>query len=453
MESAFGFSFANVRIFDGYGAAEAARSLQANAFTAGEDIVFGRARYAPSSPSGMRLLAHELTHVVQQRRGLASPGLSRPHDASEQHADAIAERAIAGENVRDFFSGADRTPLANAVQRQYSAGTGRTDPNALIPLADFIRYIEAVERAYPADTPEQILTRIRTLYYSGRAFEHLIPTAPVIEAIVPMPARRVGPNAVTYATLPRTVGPRVGTDAYTHLTARADENRRGDNPSPYIVMPDNSQIDIGHLLLAMDALAHPSTMIPYTTYGVPNEDPAGWIADLGLASYWTDYHERTGRSPGDAAIHPPSASFDQYYAASAPEADLLADVDAYGAVQVRGGSATQPLSQTIRAYYSGTPAAAPALHRRWRTFCARNRLSYTIAPGGRITWAANLESIWVPRIDRMADLAEAGPGGAFWSVITPGTPARRQRRYSRMAFQRFLAWIQPRLEAEIAAHP
>jgi hypothetical protein len=69
MESAFGASFSNVRIHDGAEADTLSRSLQAEAFTTGNDVFFRKGNYDPSSSGGQELLAHELTHVVQQSGG------------------------------------------------------------------------------------------------------------------------------------------------------------------------------------------------------------------------------------------------------------------------------------------------------------------------------------------------------------------------------------------------
>lgn len=66
MESRFGRDFGQIRVHADKTAAEAARALRANAFTTGKDIVFGEGRYAPETREGRRLLAHELTHSVQQ---------------------------------------------------------------------------------------------------------------------------------------------------------------------------------------------------------------------------------------------------------------------------------------------------------------------------------------------------------------------------------------------------
>ena len=66
-EPRFGYDFSHVRIHRDAQAAEMAQSLNARAFTVGREIVFGAGRYAPDMSSGKRLLAHELTHVIQQR--------------------------------------------------------------------------------------------------------------------------------------------------------------------------------------------------------------------------------------------------------------------------------------------------------------------------------------------------------------------------------------------------
>jgi hypothetical protein len=70
-EPRFGRDFAGVRLHSGPAASELAGSVHARAFTLGDAIVFGRGQYAPGTSGGRQLLAHELTHVVQQ--GGAAP--------------------------------------------------------------------------------------------------------------------------------------------------------------------------------------------------------------------------------------------------------------------------------------------------------------------------------------------------------------------------------------------
>lgn len=66
MEPRFGHDFSHVRVHTDTKAAESAQAVNALAFTVGRDLVFGERQYAPGTMTGDRLMAHELTHVVQQ---------------------------------------------------------------------------------------------------------------------------------------------------------------------------------------------------------------------------------------------------------------------------------------------------------------------------------------------------------------------------------------------------
>ncbi|MGB8510857.1 MAG: DUF4157 domain-containing protein, partial [Pyrinomonadaceae bacterium] len=68
-EPRFGHDFSGVRVHTGGEAAESAQAVNALAFTMGTNIIFGPGQYAPGTESGKSLLAHELTHVVQQQGG------------------------------------------------------------------------------------------------------------------------------------------------------------------------------------------------------------------------------------------------------------------------------------------------------------------------------------------------------------------------------------------------
>jgi hypothetical protein len=85
-EPRFGQDFSGVRVHTDSQAATAAESIQAKAFTSGPSIVFGAGQYAPHQPQGQELLAHELTHVVQQ--GASAPGQA-------------VQSKLAGENLKD----------------------------------------------------------------------------------------------------------------------------------------------------------------------------------------------------------------------------------------------------------------------------------------------------------------------------------------------------------------
>ena len=121
MESRFRHDFSCVRLHTDAAAAESARAVNAQAYTVGRDIVFGAGGYAPGTRAGLRLLAHELTHVAQQ--GAASgAALSRlvvgePGDAYEQEADRVAQSIDAHESATP----AAATPAPPAVARALSS--------------------------------------------------------------------------------------------------------------------------------------------------------------------------------------------------------------------------------------------------------------------------------------------------------------------------------------------
>jgi uncharacterized protein DUF4157 len=111
MQSAFGHDFSRVRIHTNERAAESAEAVGALAYTVGRDVVFGGGRYDPRARDGVRLLAHELVHVVQQGATSwrphatasggepASPAKARegePRDAFELEADRLAEQVVSG---------------------------------------------------------------------------------------------------------------------------------------------------------------------------------------------------------------------------------------------------------------------------------------------------------------------------------------------------------------------
>jgi hypothetical protein len=124
MEASFGQSFSDVRVHTDEKASRSAESVGANAYTVGSDIVFKSGQFNTASTTGQRTLAHELTHVVQQRSGPVdgsdAPGgirLSNPSDRFEQAADETAGQVVANRSVAGASSSASSTDAA-ATQRE-----------------------------------------------------------------------------------------------------------------------------------------------------------------------------------------------------------------------------------------------------------------------------------------------------------------------------------------------
>jgi hypothetical protein len=95
MESRFEHDFGGVRIHRDAGAIQMNRELKAQAFTHQQDVYFGAGKYIPETGEGKRLLAHELTHVVQQTGGIRGKLIvERPENKYEQEADRISVKAM-----------------------------------------------------------------------------------------------------------------------------------------------------------------------------------------------------------------------------------------------------------------------------------------------------------------------------------------------------------------------
>jgi hypothetical protein len=138
MEPRFGNDFSAVRIHTDAKAAESAQSVQALAYTVGSNIVFGKGQYSPHTDSGRRLLAHELTHVIQQS---SSGGLARAADNRTllQRACGPAEiRAVAG------CTGRSETPVGKRFL--FRARCDELLPGELTRLTDFSRTISNGDR-------------------------------------------------------------------------------------------------------------------------------------------------------------------------------------------------------------------------------------------------------------------------------------------------------------------
>lgn len=127
MSSRFGRDLSSVRIHSDSTADSISRQIGAEAFTTGNNIFFAAGRYNPYTTPGQRLLAHELTHVVQQGTGAAGVQtkleLGAPNTAAEREADRVAEAIVSG------------MPAGSIVQ----SGTGAVQRTLAMPLPPFLQ--------------------------------------------------------------------------------------------------------------------------------------------------------------------------------------------------------------------------------------------------------------------------------------------------------------------------
>ncbi|HSJ56102.1 MAG TPA: DUF4157 domain-containing protein [Anaerolineae bacterium] len=104
MQSRLGHDLSRVRVHTDARAAESARAVNARAYTVGRDVVFGRGQYAPETGAGKRLLAHELTHVLQQWGDGHTEGGTAPQGVIQRDLarveDLLKERFVDPEDPR-----------------------------------------------------------------------------------------------------------------------------------------------------------------------------------------------------------------------------------------------------------------------------------------------------------------------------------------------------------------
>lgn len=121
----FGGDLAALRVHNDGRSDDLARSMQARAFTFGRDIYFARGQYAPHTPAGMRLLAHELSHAVAPAASAVGPVTIGPaDDPAERLADMQADRVIA----------ALRRRAAELTEQNGQAATGRDAAHTVATL-------------------------------------------------------------------------------------------------------------------------------------------------------------------------------------------------------------------------------------------------------------------------------------------------------------------------------
>lgn len=144
MGQRFGRDFSRVRVHSGAAAQESARELGAHAYTVGHHIVFGAHRFAPQTQSGRHLLAHELTHVLQQT-GADGMTAARGDGGHTAQSGALLQRAPSG-TTEDIHR-----PLAQEYQQ--AVGLPPDDSGAQAHSEGYARWLLRGSVAAPATAP------------------------------------------------------------------------------------------------------------------------------------------------------------------------------------------------------------------------------------------------------------------------------------------------------------
>jgi len=147
LEPRFGHDFSSVRVHTDGQAAQSARAVNALAYTVGQNVVFGAGQYQPGTTSGNKLLAHELTHTIQQKSFGSSyvpqraTLISQPADPAETEADQVANQVLQSGKVNRSINAHEAT-----IQKQDAPGAGSSSsPWSFSPL----------RKSYPSAGPKE----------------------------------------------------------------------------------------------------------------------------------------------------------------------------------------------------------------------------------------------------------------------------------------------------------
>lgn len=175
IEPRFGHDFSRVRVHTDAQAAASAEAVQARAYTHGWDVVFGAGQFAPNTAAGQKLLAHELTHTLEQTD--AASTIQR----SEGEQPVVAGKEITAEQLVSALSGATVQDRLTAVIQLFKTGDFMT-PKTLITLAGLPETAPADERADKAAI-RSVLDKIVKVERTEAGFKIVLNQAEVVQTV------------------------------------------------------------------------------------------------------------------------------------------------------------------------------------------------------------------------------------------------------------------------------
>jgi peptidoglycan hydrolase-like protein with peptidoglycan-binding domain len=363
--------------------------------------------------------------VRKIQRALMARGFPLPVHGDDSVYGPETAQAVSAFKLREKIFPADGVVGPGTMKRLDDLFADEPGPPIILGFGemtvdDLLEAVQAAEGANAADTPEEFLTRLRQLYYPGTdpagltireaAFDQLMLTSPVRQA---NGTRRILTPAGMDATM------------FARLSTRAFENAHPpqppDNPGPYVVDDTATRVDLGHVLLTIDAVFHPVPGVPYTRFGIPSIDPASWVADVGTAAVWAEQNGDAGGADAPTKLPPsPTDNVDEYFRMSAPDSDLVGDIDGFNIANIwigTGGNLSVPLA----AYYIDGDTAPGGYRRRYRDFLANN----VGDPDNPPSWRS-MTALFETRINRFNDLFFIGAIGALTTLSPP--PPKSWRR-------------------------
>lgn len=179
-EPRFGTDFSEVRVHSGTRAAATAEAVNAKAFTVGKDVVFGANQYAPEKAEGKKLLAHELTHVVQQTGSSGTPGtINREADKKPSETSSTKRgeskgkpdlKSLSDKELRDRVRNVflqDRTSrgLSSLTKELSSRIKHKAATKSNKQIENFLKKYAEIQKKFPNDSADFFILQVYLSIY------------------------------------------------------------------------------------------------------------------------------------------------------------------------------------------------------------------------------------------------------------------------------------------------
>jgi Domain of unknown function (DUF4157) len=344
-EPRFGQDLRDVRIHTDGQASQAANSISAKAFTSGKDIVFGAGQYAPQTHQGQTLLAHELTHTIQQTGGQQRAPETTNGPQTQQH---IGRKGLSTQRL-----GANRSTVHASLPAIQRAPKGDPPPSPVTkpkptscppasgsPAGTLAEYIDLIRCAETTTgySPREMLAMLRQLYY-GEAWS-ATSQDPKWKYVIPC-------------------SPSLGNP----------KGKLGD--ALYQALHDSDTVegtDLGHVFTGLEAMTCPASSVTLekTKWGVgikltvdlSNEAFATWGGDLGatagaMVACWMMTNDERAKATKDCHQGNTPQGLEYYFLKlQAPSHDLEGDIAPFA---MRASEAGLPCGSSLEKQY--TPKA------------------------------------------------------------------------------------------------
>jgi len=184
-ERRFGHDFSRVRVHTGTAAEQSARDVDAHAYTIGHDMVFAAGQFAPHTHQGRRLIAHELTHVVQQSRAVSpSPTLIQrtPDDKPPKKtpkSDGVDPRDPVAQSTAGIIDAvlARNQKLAQHIRDRLKGGLKIAEKGSFVQDSTDANFDAAYRKAYELSSADTVSKDTKGFFDPKTSEIHLRPYA------------------------------------------------------------------------------------------------------------------------------------------------------------------------------------------------------------------------------------------------------------------------------------